>query len=173
MSFATTKYVLVLAVLALSACGPAITPPTAVAPIAQVDGVSITEPRLRAPPAGRDVTAAYFTMENTGTTAKRLLSVASPLAQRVELHAHLKSEDGMMQMRQINDVEIPANGTAVLAPGGLHVMMFGVSPDVKTGTKVPVTLTFEGGATTSFDLPVVDNPVEKTEGDKGQGDDKH
>jgi periplasmic copper chaperone A len=166
-SIASACALLLLSGVILSACGSPVEPPGAAAPVATIGDIAISEPRVRTPPQGRDVTAGYLAITNTGASPARLVAASSPMASRVELHAHLTGPDGIKQMRQVNEVEVPAGGTALLAPGGLHLMLFGVKPDVEVGTSVPVSLTFDNGQTASFDMPVVENPVGKTEGDKG------
>jgi copper(I)-binding protein len=141
--------------------------------VATIDGVEISEPRLRVPQNGRDVTAGYLTLTNGSDKAQKLVGASSPKAERIELHAHLKGADGMAQMRQVQKVEIPAKGTAVLAPGGLHLMVFGIKEPLKPGDSFPVELTFDGSRKVGFVMPVVENPTQKTEGDKGPGGHQH
>lgn len=165
-----------IAIAGLTACEPAKTPPAPMQAVAKIDGVEVSEPRLRVPPNGRDVTAGYLTLTNGSDQVQKLVAATSPKAERIELHAHLKGADGMAQMRQVEQVEIPAKGTAVLAPGGLHLMVFGIKTPLKPGDSFPVELTFEGNRKVSFALPVVENPAQKTEGDQdhhGQGGHQH
>jgi len=162
-----------IACAGLAACEPAKTPPAPMLAVATIDGVEISEPRLRLPPNGRDVTAGYLTLSNGSEKTRKLVGARSPKAERIELHAHLKGADGLAQMRQVQQVEIPAKGTAVLAPGGLHLMVFGIKDPLKPGDSFPVELTFEGNRTVGFALPVVENPTQQTEGDKGHGGHQH
>lgn len=173
MRFAMPKFVVAAALLSVAACEPAKTPPAAMLPVAQIDGIAISEPRLRLPPGGRDVTAAYLTLSNDTATPRKLVRAQSPDAARVELHAHLTGADGVKQMRQVDEVVVPAKGNLVLAPGGLHLMMFGVKPGLKTGDKVEVTLTFDTERSVTFPMPVVDNPTQSVEGDKEHGGHQH
>lgn len=172
-SYVRALPLILIAIAGLSACEPAKTPPAPMLAVAQIDGVEISEPRMRLPPNGRDVTAAYLTMTNSSDKPQKLVGANSPKADRIELHAHLKGADGMAQMRQVDQVEIPAKGTAVLAPGGLHLMVFGIKDAMKPGDSFPVELTFEGNRKVGFSLPVVENPTQKTEGDKGHGSHQH
>lgn len=162
-----------LAMFSLTACEPAKAPPAAMLPVAQIDGIDISEPRLRLPPGGRDVTAAYLTLTNNQDVPRKLVGAESPDAARIELHAHLTGADGVKQMRQVNEVVIPAKGTAVLAPGGLHLMVFGIKPDVKPGDQIKITLTFDNARRVSFQTPVVENPSQSVEGDKAHGGHQH
>ena len=41
---------------------------------------------------------------------------------------------------------IPARGTHRLQPGGDHIMLMGVTQEVKPGARIPFTLTLTGGS---------------------------
>jgi periplasmic copper chaperone A len=89
------------------------------------------------------VNAGYMTILNAGRQADRLVSASSPAAQRIEIHTHV-SEGGMMRMRPVNGgVAIPARGKVAFQPGGLHLMIFGVSAPVRVGDAVDLDLIFE------------------------------
>ncbi len=94
----------------------------------------------RSAPAG-GVGAFYVTIVNTGA-ADRLVAVASPVAGKAELHESV-SVGGVMRMRGVADLAIPAGGTVKLAPGGYHVMLIALTQPLTVGQSVPVTLTFE------------------------------
>lgn len=91
----------------------------------------------------RTVTAGYFTIQNKGGR-DRLVSASSPMAKSVEIHTHRKGANGMMRMEMLKQgVVVPAKGEVAFKPGGLHLMMFGVSAAIKEGDAVLVTLVFE------------------------------
>ena len=107
---------------------------------------------MRPHPGGRDVTAAYFALRLADGSADRLLSASIDGAERVELHGHTMSADGMMQMRPIGPQDLNAEGPLVFTPGERHLMVFGlatvVEGDTATGTLVferagEVSVTFE------------------------------
>lgn len=123
-----------MALFALPACQKAT--PAAVA----VDDAWV---RL-SPVAGRPA-AAYFTVRGGGT-AERLVAVESAKVEKVELHES-GNTDGVMTMRPIDGVEVPAGGEAKFAPGGNHAMLFGVAADIQPGTPLPLTLRFASGLT--------------------------
>lgn len=50
---------------------------------------------------------------------------------------------GMMKMRQVEKIPVPADGTVELKPGGYHVMLFDLKKALAVGDTVEVTLTFE------------------------------
>jgi hypothetical protein len=97
--------------------------------------------------------AAYLTLENRSGRSDRLVSVGSPVARRVELHES-RVENGIMRMRRIEGIAVPAGGSVRLEPGGLHVMLMGLHEPLAEGQGVPLTLSFESGATPAVDAEV-------------------
>lgn len=95
---------------------------------------------VRAPAPGQKVAGAYMELVSRGDLA--LISVASPAAGRVELH-HTALEQGVMKMRPVNRVELPAGKAVKLEPGGLHLMLFDVKQPLTPGAKVPLVLTLQ------------------------------
>jgi len=53
--------------------------------------------------------------------------------------------DGLMEMREVTDMIIPANGQIQLKPGGMHLMLKKPHRHLTTGQKVDMTLTFKSG----------------------------
>lgn len=97
--------------------------------------------------------AAYMMLENHSDQADRLISAVSDAAVVVEIHES-SMENDVMQMRPVEGVEIPANGTAELKPGGLHIMMMDVQRNLEPGDVVTLTLTFESGLELIVEAPV-------------------
>ena len=93
--------------------------------------------------------AVYMMLTNPGDSPDRLISAAADVADAVEIHESIMDGD-MMRMQQVpGGIEIPANGQVELKPGGLHVMLIGLTRDLNPGETVPVTLQFEqAGAVT-------------------------
>lgn len=106
----------------------------------QKEGIVISDARVRPPLPGRDIATAYFHIQNFGA-ADQLVSVTSPLSERIELHTHL-NEDGVMKMRRVDGVDLPKGEAVMFKPGGLHVMMFGVTMD-ETVEDAALTLNFK------------------------------
>jgi periplasmic copper chaperone A len=86
---------------------------------------------------------AYLTITNEGTTPDRLLEAQSPVAGRVELHTHDVDSAGVMRMRQVDAIDVPAGEATALRPGGLHVMLIGLADRLVQGEQFPLTLVFE------------------------------
>jgi copper(I)-binding protein len=60
-------------------------------------------------------------------------------------------DGGMMKMRPLEKLELPANKTVNLKPGGYHVMLIDIKRELKAGERVPLTLTLQdqkGGKST-------------------------
>ncbi len=68
----------------------------------------------------------------------------------------------MMRMKALPDgVEIPAGGKISLAPGGLHLMLFGPKAAVKSGERIPLTLTFAKAGKVNVQLAAESRPAAK------------
>ena len=108
---------------------------------------------VREVPPNMPNSAAFMQLKNLTDKPIALVSAASKAANTVELHEHV-NVDGMMQMRQIPKIDIPANGTTALQPGGLHVMLIGLTQKLKEGESVTITLNFSDGESVTLDAPV-------------------
>jgi len=95
--------------------------------------------------------AAYFTIHG-GAQADTLIGVSSPVAIKSEMH-DMANEGGIMKMRQIQSVPIPAKGEVAFAPGGKHVMLFDLRPNFKTGDKIRLDFTFSSGEKIYIEAP--------------------
>jgi copper(I)-binding protein len=105
-------------------------------------------------------TAAFLTITNSGATSDFLISAsaAPEIVKAVELHTMIE-EGGVMKMRPVEKIEVPANGEAVLKPGSFHVMFIGVQKELKDGDTVKLSLTFEKAGTIQVDAVVRTPPT--------------
>ncbi|MGD9615492.1 MAG: copper chaperone PCu(A)C [Alphaproteobacteria bacterium] len=110
------------------------------AAVAQTGTVEVTEVWARATPGGAENGAAYLTLQSP--TADRLTGATSPVADKVELHA-ATMEGGVMRMREVAAIDLPAGQTVTLKPGGLHIMLVGLKQPLQPGQTVPLALQFE------------------------------
>ncbi|MFM1694103.1 copper chaperone PCu(A)C [Aeromonas salmonicida] len=134
--------------LALGLAAPAL------AKVEAVDGY------VRLLPPGSPNTAAFLVLKNDADKPVKLVAAASPEVGRAELHTHLH-ENGVMRMRQVESIAIPAKGEVALKPGSFHVMLFEVR-ELSQGTSFPLTLTMDDGQTLELSLPV--KPIEPMAG---------
>lgn len=95
-------------------------------------------------PPNAPTVAAYFTIENKGSSADRLLSVRTSIAGQAQLHEHVQA-DGLMKMRQVPSVEVPAGAKVSFAPMAYHVMLLDIKDRsmLTLGQRFPMTLHFE------------------------------
>lgn len=121
--------------------------------VAQADGIAVEAPFARASAGPVKNGAAYLTLRNDGGEDDRLVAARAPVADRVELHTHLH-ENGVMRMRQVEAIEVPAGGMAMLKPGGDHVMLMGLKAPLKEGESFPLTLIFEKAGEITVDVAI-------------------
>ncbi len=112
--------------------------------------VEISSAYIKPPLAGRDIAAGYFDAQAIGADAA-LIGASSPVATRVEIHTHTM-DGGVMRMRKVDRVELPAGETVRFEPAGYHLMMFGT--DFGDATDANVTLSYADGQTVTLSVPV-------------------
>lgn len=118
------------------------------------DTPAITGAWARSTGPGATVSGAY--MRIISAKPLRLVKAETPLAGIVELH-NMTMKDGVMEMKAMDAVEIPANKLVELKPGSMHIMLMQIRQPFKPGNKVPLALTFEraGGKPLVLNLDVV------------------
>lgn len=115
---------------------------------------SVTVSNAWSRPAAQGGNGAGFLTVTGGAAADRLLSAASPVAGRVELHESMVMGGTAMMHPRPDGVAIPAGGKVEFKPGGLHLMLFGLKKPLKIGETVPVTLTFQKAGKVRVELTV-------------------
>lgn len=86
--------------------------------------LQISNARIVLPPPGMGMAAGYFEISNPGRSPLRLRSVSSAVFSSVEMHETL-SENGLSQMREMKEAEVPPGGSLRFEPGGKHLMLMG------------------------------------------------
>lgn len=117
------------------------------------DEVTISDAYVRAVPPGQPNSASFMQVKNTSKVPHALVGGSSPAAKVVELHTHTM-EGGMMRMRQVEKIDIPAGGSVSLQPGGFHVMLIGLKQQLVPGQEIPLTLKYEDGSEVTVNAPV-------------------
>ena len=125
-------------------------------------GCSAAEPTLliesawlRATPAGAGVGAGYATLRNPGTTPRVIVGAETPVSASAQLHS-MTHADGMLRMRHLESLTVPAMGSARLAPHGDHLMLFGLRAPLVAGQRVPVTFVLADGQRLAIEFVVRD-----------------
>jgi len=103
--------------------------------------VKVDDPWVRATVAPQKTTGAF--MQLTSAKPAKVVAASSPVASVVEIH-EMKMADGVMKMRAVDVLPLPAGQAVALKPGSYHVMLMGLKNPIKAGDTVPLTLTVEG-----------------------------
>jgi periplasmic copper chaperone A len=115
---------------------------------------------VRLPAVPGNPGAGYLTIHG-GPEPARLIAVESTAAGSTELHASMKMDGGgkgmgaMTGMKRLDGLDVPAGGVVRFAPDGNHVMMFGLSPKLRAGDTVPMSVRFEKGQPLTIEAKVV------------------
>lgn len=115
--------------------------------------VKIDQPLVRLLPPGQPNTAAFMVLRNTGCRDLALIGAESAVSSAVELHDH-EMVDGMMRMREVGQIDLPAGTRTALEPGGLHVMLIDLHEPLRAGQRVPITLVFDDAPRLELHAPV-------------------
>jgi len=130
--------------------------------------IKISEPWSRTSPMVAGAGAAFMMIENKASAADALVGGSSDVATTVEVHetyavsseapmesagaggmespkasGGMDTGSAMMGMRKIDRLEIPAGGSVELKPGSYHIMLIGLTRELKAGEKIDITLKFE------------------------------
>ncbi|MCE5976782.1 copper chaperone PCu(A)C [Pseudomonas sp. JR33AA] len=119
---------------------------------------TVSDAWVRASVPHQQSTGAFMVLTASGDS--KLVGVASPVAETVQVHEMTMNGD-VMGMREVKAVELPAGKAVTLDPNGLHVMLMGLHNQVKEGDKVPLTLTIEdaNGAKETLDVQAEVRPL--------------
>lgn len=110
--------------------------------LAVADSLEIEDAYVREPIPGRYMSAAFLEIENDSDTNRTLVSANAEWAGLIEIHTHIH-DNGVMRMRQLQELDIPAGETVELKPGGLHLMLFKLK--LPLAKDLPLNLCFKNG----------------------------
>jgi hypothetical protein len=102
--------------------------------------ISVSGAWSRATVPGQSTAAAYFTIVNNGG-GDSLVRVSTPIGQAT-LHSSTM-DGGVMRMRPLEGLDIPAQSMVQLKPGGTHIMVTGVKQPLIAGSSFPLALHFD------------------------------
>lgn len=120
---------------------------------AMADDLTVDEAYIRANPPARATTAAYMTLKNASDAPLVITGVKASVAQKVQMHTTVM-EHNVMHMDHMQLIDIPANSSVELAPGGMHLMLLGVDEDMHVGKEAILTFTFQDGSQKKVSMPV-------------------
>jgi periplasmic copper chaperone A len=113
--------------------------------------VSILRPWALATKPGQTTGAVYMELETSESAI--IAKIESPQAKAVEVHNTI-NDKGVMKMRKIDRLELPAGTTIKFEPGGMHLMLIGLKKPLKPGDSVLVKFTLLGSAKKESSLQV-------------------
>ena len=90
---------------------------------------------------GGTANAAVF-MTIRSPTLDRLIAASAPVARKTDLMT-MDGGSGVMEMKYLKTIDIPANQPVSLNPGGLHVWLADLNQPLRAGQTFPLFLEFE------------------------------
>jgi len=104
------------------------------------ENVVVSDASARATAPGQESATVRFSI--TSKKDARLVGIVSPVAGAVEIHS-MTHDNGVMKMRAIEFVQLPAGKMVKLGASGNHVMLLNLKYSLKAGDNVPLTITVE------------------------------
>ncbi|WP_147114861.1 copper chaperone PCu(A)C [Tateyamaria sp. syn59] len=136
---------------------------------ALADGIMIMDPYARAAGPTAKSGAAFMMIHNESGQDDRLIAARTDAAARVELHTHIESGDGIMQMVEVEEgFPVAAGEMHHMMRGGDHVMLMGLNSPLEQDATIDVTLVFENAGEVVVTIPV-DNERKPEAGAHGHG----
>jgi copper(I)-binding protein len=94
---------------------------------------------------GSDVAAIYLTLQNPTQQPITVVGVESSASGHAMIHES-KTEGGISKMRAHEQLVIAPGETVKFEPGGLHVMLHGLTQPLAVGQSVPLVLQLADGS---------------------------
>jgi len=115
--------------------------------------IEIKDAYVRHMPPTQSVTGAFMKLVNTSDADRAAVSAQSSVAGAVELHTHIH-DGGVMRMRQVDKIDVPAGGMTELKPGGFHVMLIDLKGPLELGQMVDIKFNFDDGSSAEIEAEV-------------------
>jgi copper(I)-binding protein len=113
------------------------------------------DPWIRTPPPFANTAALYTVIKNDSLAGDSLIAIDSPSCREFTLH-RTTTDSGVASMAEItgDEMKVPAQGSLLLAPGGLHGMCLGLLGSLSDGDEVAVEMTFATAGPVQLLVPV-------------------
>ncbi len=115
--------------------------------------IIVEDPWVRAVPPVSTMSAAFMKVRNAGDEDDYLIGARSEVSKITEIHTTVM-EDGMMKMRRMKEVKVPAGGLVEFKPMGKHIMLIDLKRPLKAGEKIRITLVFKKSGEITVEAPV-------------------
>jgi copper(I)-binding protein len=105
--------------------------------------VTVSDAWVRGTVPGQKSTGAFMRLRSA--TDATLVGATAAVAKTVELHES-SHEGGLMRMRAVEALALPAGKPVALEPGGYHLMLIDLAEPLAAGSTVTLTLVFRDRA---------------------------
>ncbi|BBD98579.1 copper chaperone PCu(A)C [Sphingobium amiense] len=105
----------------------------------------------------KDMPSAGYFVAHGGDSGAQIRGVITDYALKVEMHESV-AKNGVMSMKPVDSVDVPAKGEVAFAPGGKHLMLWGVNDTAIGRGKMQLTFLMGNG-----DRLLVDAVIRKPE----------
>jgi periplasmic copper chaperone A len=99
--------------------------------------------------------AVYVTIENKGGKDDRLVSVMTDHAAMAMVH-QTEMSNGVARMRMAGEINVPAESSIKMVPGGTHIMLEGLRTPLHKGDSFPLVLKFRESGEEKVSVRVAD-----------------
>ncbi|MGD2139148.1 MAG: copper chaperone PCu(A)C [Burkholderiales bacterium] len=103
-------------------------------------GVDVSDAWTRATAPGQTVAGVYFDLKSVRDA--KLVGVQTSMTDKAEIHI-MSMDDGVMRMRPVASIDLPAGETVKFKPGGYHVMLFDLKKPLEAGGQMALALLVE------------------------------
>jgi copper(I)-binding protein len=118
---------------------------------ADMQSITVENPYARAvPPTARN-SGAFMVIRNNSDQDRKVVDARSDVSEVTELHNHIH-DNGVMRMRRVDFIDVPAHASVELKPGSYHVMLINLKQPLKPHDPVHIDLTLDDGSTVPVDL---------------------
>ena len=121
--------------------------------------IAVTDAWSRPTNSAAQPAVVYLTLTNSGSGDDRLTAVQAKLTRKASIHASTNA-GGVMRMRAVDGVDIPATATVQLSPTGTHIMLEQIKAPLQAGSEFPLTLRFRRSPPKQVTVHVGADPME-------------
>jgi copper(I)-binding protein len=103
---------------------------------------------IRLMPGGMAMLAGFGRIDNPCDSAADIVAASSPMFADTSIH-ETRIEAGISRMRPVADLHIQPKSSALMAPGGLHLMLMQPTAALKAGDRATIDFSLRDGRTVS------------------------
>lgn len=127
-------------------------PPAAAGPEA-APGITVSDAIVRLPAVPGNPGVAYLTVTQGAGAPRKIAAIHVDGVERAEIHESA-TKNGVTSMNAVREVPLEPGKSVQFAPGGYHVMLFGIGEALKAGGTAELTMTLDDGDKVSVSAKV-------------------